>query len=173
MDFDLNPNLLPAALVILASLAGIILTLITLPGTWVALTVAAAVAWWRPELLSWWTVFAALGVAIVAELVEFLASALGASKGGSTKKGALGALIGSIAGAIVGSPFLFPIGTIAGAVVGAGAGTIIIERGVLRKTWSESTRAARGAAVGRAVATVAKTALATIIALILVVGVLR
>ncbi len=172
MDFDLNPNILPAALVILAALAGIVLTLITLPGTWVAVVVAALVAWWRPDMLSWYTVVATLGVAILAELVEFLASAMGASKGGSTKKGALGALLGSIAGAILGSPVVFPLGTILGAVIGAAVGTFVIERGVVQKTWGESTKAAGGAALGRAVATVAKTALAALMALILIIAVL-
>lgn len=174
IDFNaiLNANWLPATIVIVFSLAGIVLTLITLPGTWLAVIVGILVAWWRPDMLSWWAVGAAALVAVLGEVVEFFASAMGATKGGSSKKGATGAIIGSIAGAILGAPLLFPIGTIVGAVVGAGVGTAIVERGASNKSWADTTRAAKGAAVGRLAATIGKTALAAVLAAILITAVL-
>ena len=103
---------------------GVLLTLLTLPGTWLGVLMAAIAAWWRPEMLSWWTVGAVAGIAFLGELVEMFAGAKGASSAGATKKGSFGAVVGSIVGAILGSPFLFPLGTIMGAVVGAGSGRV-------------------------------------------------
>ncbi|HYE63681.1 MAG TPA: DUF456 domain-containing protein [Phycisphaerales bacterium] len=169
---DINPAWIAATLVIIASWVGVVLTLITLPGLWLAVIAGAAAAFWDSTFLSWWYVGAALAVAIIAEVLEFMAGAMGARKGGSSKKGAVGALIGSIVGAIAGSPIIFPIGTIVGAVLGAAVGTMIIERGSQGKTWAETTRAGKGAAMGRLAATLIKTVLAGVIAIILTIGVL-
>jgi uncharacterized protein YqgC (DUF456 family) len=168
----INQPWVAATVLIVFAWLGVLLTLITLPGLWLALLAGVGVAIWQPELISWWTVGAAGAIAVIAEVLEFAAGAMGASKGGSSKKGAVGALIGSIAGAILGSPIFFPLGTIVGGVIGAGVGTMLIERGVHKKTWQDTTRAGKGAAVGRLAATVIKTALACVMAVILTLGVL-
>src|SRR5882724_8420150 len=98
-------NSLAAVIVILASVVGVGLTLLTLPGTWLAVLIAAAVALCRPELISWWTVGAAAALDVIAEVVELVASAAGAAKGGASRAGAIGAITGSLVGAIVGTPF--------------------------------------------------------------------
>lgn len=155
------------AIVVIAALLGVILTLLTLPGTWVLLSAALLVKLWQPELMPWWVLAAAVLLAVVGEAIEFFASAMGAARGGASRRGAIGAIVGSVVGAVVGSPFLFPIGTIAGGVVGAAAGTMIAERGTANKTWTQATRAGSGAAAGRLVATVAKTGIACVMALAL------
>jgi uncharacterized protein len=158
------------AVVALFAIIGIGLTLVTLPGTWLMIVAALLCQWWRPDMFSWWTLGVAIGLALLAEIIEFAASALGAAKAGGSKRGAIGATVGSLAGALLGSPFLFPIGTIAGGVMGAGAGALLAERGLKQKTWTESSKVAGGAAVGRLIATVTKTSLAAVIAVLLVVG---
>jgi uncharacterized protein YqgC (DUF456 family) len=158
--------------VIVASLLGVILTLLTLPGTWLAVMAGAGVALWRPELISWWTVAGALALAIIAEVFEIAASAAGAKRGGASRQGAIFAVVGSLVGALVGS-FIVPIiGTIVGAVLGAGIGAVAAERGIKGRTWRDSAKAGQGAAVGRLAATVLKTILAVFIALLLSVAVL-
>lgn len=158
------------AVVALFAIIGIGLTLVTLPGTWVMIVAALLCQWWRPEMFSWWTLGVAIGLALLAEIIEFAASALGAAKAGGSKRGAIGATVGSLAGALLGSPFFFPIGTIAGGVMGAGAGALLAERGLKQKTWTESGKVAGGAAVGRLIATITKTSIAAVIAVLLVVG---
>ncbi|MFZ2875612.1 MAG: DUF456 domain-containing protein [Phycisphaerales bacterium] len=153
--------------VIVAALLGVILTLLTLPGTWVLLCASLLVKLWQPGLMPWWVLVAAGLLAVVGEAIEFFASALGAAKGGASRRGAIGAVLGSVVGAVAGSPFLFPLGTIVGGVVGAAAGTMIAERGTANKTWAEASRAGGGAAAGRLVATVAKTGVACVMALTL------
>ncbi|MBK9188181.1 MAG: DUF456 domain-containing protein [Phycisphaerales bacterium] len=152
---------------VLTGLVGIALTAITLPGCWLITLVAAGLALWRPELVSWWAVGAAVVITLIAEGVELAASALGAARGGATRKGAIGAVIGSIIGALAGAPLLFPIGSILGAAVGAGLGALVAERGIGGRTWRESAKAGGGAAVGRFIAVVLKTGMAAALAILL------
>ncbi len=157
--------------VLLASLAGVGLTALTLPGTWLTAAVAAAVALLEPELIGWWVVGSLVALAVVGEIIEFFASAMGAAKFGASKRGAVGAVIGSIVGGIAGAPFLFPLGSIVGAVAGAAGGAILLERSGQR-TWKESARAGQGAAIGRVLATVGKTGIAAVMGIVAVIAVI-
>lgn len=155
----------------LVGLSGIALTAITLPGCWLIALVSLGLSIWKPEMVSWWATGIVLGLALVGEALELGASALGAAKGGASRKGAIGAVIGSLIGAIGGAPFLFPIGSIAGAALGAGGGALIAERGLNGKTWKDSAKAGGGAAIGRFVAVVLKTGIAAGLAILLVLSV--
>lgn len=166
-------NSLAAVIIILMSVLGVALTAITLPGAWVALLAAVICKLWRPELIEWSTIGAGAGLALLGELIEIFASAAGAARAGGSRRGAVGAVVGSLVGAIAGAPFLLLVGAIIGAVVGAGLGAIIAERGFAGRTWRESARIGRGAAIGRFWATVAKVAVAGVIAVVLTVAVLR
>jgi len=157
-----------ASILLVVSLAGIALTVVTLPGAWLICGAAILIKMlWIPDLLSWWTIGVAVGLAIVGEIVELAASSFGAAKAGGSKRGAIGALVGTLAGAIIGSFILFfPIGTIVGAVAGAAAGSLVAERAWAGRTWAESAKASQGAAVGRLAATVMKTGFTVAIGLV-------
>lgn len=160
MDWQL---ILAGVVMLILSLAGVILTAITLPGLWVPVLWALIMQWWRPggELpFDWWTIAAVVGVGALAEGIEFISSALGAARMGGSKRGALGAAVGSLAGAILGTPFGLVIGAVVGAVLGAAIGALLAERHWVGKSWGESGQVAKGAAIGRAVALVAKVAAA-------------
>lgn len=167
-------SIVAAILVVVSALGGVVLTLFTLPGIWLAILTAGLVQWWslatgRGEVFSWWTLGTCAAIGIAAELIELLASAAGAKKAGGTRRGAIGSVIGALAGAIVGS-IAIPIpvlGTIIGAAAGAGGGALLLERAGGRKTWAQSTKIGAGAAAGRLVATVIKSGLAGVIAVIL------
>lgn len=156
----------------LAALAGVGLTLVTLPGMWLAIAVAAACKLWQGDLLSWWAIGIALGLAVTGEIAELAVSAVGSAKAGGSRRGAIGALAGGIVGAIVGSPFFFPLGTIIGAALGAGLGALLAERLWAGRTWEASIRSGQGAALGRVAATAVKAALAAGVALDLILAVL-
>lgn len=155
--------------------AGVLLTAFTLPGIWFALLAAGAGQWWslatQPEpMFSWWTLGLCAGLALIAELVEVGASAVGASKAGGTKKGAIGSVIGAILGAIVGTlalGFLPVLGTIIGASLGAGLGALLLEKHLGEKTWKEAGKVGAGAAIGRLLATLAKIIFAAAVAAVL------
>lgn len=151
-----------ASLVALCSLAGVVLTLLTLPGTWFMLLIAILAKLVVPDIYSWWIVVIAAGFVLAAEISDLVSSALGAKVGGAGKAGMTGALIGSILGAIAGSIFIpIPIlGTILGGILGAAILAVIMERNGAEKTWRESGKAGAGAAAGRLAATVIKVCIA-------------
>ncbi len=160
------------SIVALAALVGVLLTAITLPGIWFMILVALAIdVLWRPDLLSWWTIGIAIGLALLSELVELVASAAGSKRAGGTRAGAWGSIGGSLIGLVLGSIFIpIPIvGSLIGAVVGAGVGAVIAERGFSERTWTESAKSGGGAAAGRLLSAIIKTAFAVVIAFMLVV----
>ncbi len=162
--------------IIAAAWAGVLLTLVLLPGMWITVLVVLIgqlVA--REPLMSWWTVGAIALIAAVGEVVETFASAAGAKRFGASKAGMTAAVVGSFVGALAGTillPFLPVLGTLAGALLGAGLSTIVVERGMADKTWKQSAAAGGGAAAGRALAVVGKVSLAALQATVLTVAVL-
>lgn len=161
-------------IITLASLLGVVLTFLTLPGTWIMLGVAALCWAWQTGLYNPWVFVAALALAILAEVAEFLASAAGSAKAGGSKAGAIGSIVGSLVGLFVGQ-IVIPIpliGAIIGAVIGAGAGALLLEKGISKRTWTDSWRSGRGAATGRALSIVIKGGFAIVIAMVLILGAL-
>lgn len=159
--------ILVGLLVILVSIAGVILVFIQLPGGWVIVAAALLGRLLQPEMISWLAVGAAVGLAAVGELVEFLAGSHGAKRAGGGRPAAIGALAGSLLGAIAGTMVVPLLGTLLGAIMGAGVGAVIGERGISRSNWRKSTEVAGGAAMGRLISTFAKTGLAALAALAL------
>jgi len=155
-------TLIAAFFVVVAAVLGVLLTALTLPGIWLTLAVAAACQAWRGDLISWWLLLAAFVVALLAEVLDLMASAIGASRAGGTRRAALGSLIGAFVGAIAGTPLIpIPIvGSILGGAIGAGVGALLLELGGGEKTWSQSARIGGGAAIGRLTASVMKIAVA-------------
>lgn len=160
---------LGVSIVVLFAWIGVGLVAVTLPGIWVAIVVAVLVDWWRPEVMSLWVIVTAVVLAIIAEIVEFFASAAGSKRAGGTRSGAWGSLFGTIVGMIVGQIFIpIPIiGAIIGGVVGAGLGALFAERSIAERSWGDSWRSGRGAATGRAWSIVFKTAIAAVVAVLL------
>ncbi len=154
-----------ASIFTLLGLGCIVLMLVGLPGTWLMIGLAVLIdlidGWWlasddRPTfsilVLAISVVLSALG-----EVLEFIASALGAKQAGASRRGILGALAGSLAGAIAGT-FLLPIplvGTLAGAVIGSFAGAVLGELSAGRAI-EHTVRPATGAAIGRVLGTLGK-----------------
>lgn len=167
-------DLVAVGIVALASLIGVLLTLVTLPGTWFIILVALACQWWREGLFEWWTIAVCAVLALVGEVVEFAWSARGAKRTGGTRPGMIGSIVGGLIGAVVGTfLILIPlVGTIIGAAVGAGLGAVAGERGLSNRTWRDSARVGQGAAVGRLTAVVIKTAIAGLIGIVLTTGAL-
>ncbi len=120
-----------AVVLVLILLAFWIANLVGLPGNWLMLV--AVVVYWsfvpmHVRLHFHWGVLVVLAVAALAgEVVEFAASAMGASKAGGSKRSAALALAGSLVGAIAGLFIGLPIpvlGQIAGALLLGGLGAM-------------------------------------------------
>ena len=164
---DLTLLLAVAAALLLVNAAGVVMVALQLPGTWLMLLATAAAAWWgwspEPEL-RWigWSTLASLGaLALLGEVVEAVAGAMGSRKAGGTRRGALLAIAGGIVGAI-GGTFALPVpivGTLIGASVGAGAGSMLGDAWAGRD-FASVWAAGKGAAIGKFAGSIGKLGIA-------------
>lgn len=135
---------------VLAILVGLALDLVGLFGNWIILA-AVALAW----VATGFTHFSGLGIIILAvlavfgELIEFLASSVGAARFGASKGAMVAAVVGCIAGAIIGAPFLLIIGAIIGGVLGAFVGAAGYEILMTQKDYDSAMKIGFGAAIGK------------------------
>ncbi len=120
-----------AVLLVLVMLACWSLNLVGLPGNWFNVLAAALYAWLMPihrADFGWVVVALVLVLAIVGELVEFLAGAAGSMKAGGTKRGAALAVLGSILGGLLGLFAGLPlplVGPVVGALLFSAAGALL------------------------------------------------
>ena len=165
-----------AAALLLTNAAGVAMVALQLPGTWLMLAATAAAAWWGwdavPELrwIGWTTLATLLVLAVLGEVIEAVAGAMGSRKAGGTRRGALLAIVGGVVGAI-GGTFALPIpivGTLIGASVGAGVGSMAGDAWAGRDfqaVWA----AGKGAAIGKFAGSIGKLGIAVTM-FVLVVG---
>ena len=163
-----------AVLLIVVLLSGCVLTLLAMPGNWLIVTAVAVYAWLVPGegrlAIGWEVVGVLVLLAIVGEVLEFLASALGAAKAGGSKRGAVLAMVGSMVGALVGLFVGIPIpvvGPIIAAVLFAGLGAF--GGALLGEIWKgrkldKSWQVGKAAFCGRVLGSVAKTAVGAMMA---------
>jgi len=158
-----------AATVVLLNLLWLVLTLVNLPGNWLMVLTAAGFAWWtwdRPDgpMFALATLGAAVGLALVGELLEFLAGLAGARKAGGSKWSAALAVVGGIIGGVFGFliPIIPPLNAILGAAIGAFAGAMTGDLIAGRRV-VESLRSGEGAFVGRLLGTLGKFAVGVIL----------
>ena len=184
LDHDTGAMLIISYLValIFAFLAGVclILVLLGLPGTWLMLILAVGVelidTMWLgsqdKETFGWIWIGICICLALLGEVLETIASAVGTRKGGGTKRGIIGAIIGGIVGAIALTPFIpIPIlGTLIGALIGTFAGALIGEMtGHNQVSGGAMAKAALGATIGRLLGTMGKFLIGVVIFAVLVV----
>jgi uncharacterized protein len=148
----------------------LLLVVFGLPGTWLMVVGTILFAWWQREshVFSLPTLICIVALALLGELVEFLAAIAGAKKTGGTRRGSLGALLGAMIGAVVGT-LLIPIpvmGTLIGSCIGAGVGAWGLEL-LGGKAMPSSVNVGVGAGLGRLLGTVLKLVIGVIIWLII------
>ncbi len=140
--------------------------LLGLPGNWMIVAAAAGYAWWlEPDAslaIGWNTVIALIVIALLGEAVELAASALGVTRVGGSRRGAILAIVGSIVGSLIGMFVGVPIpvvGSLIAAVffggVGALVGAMLGEQWVGRD-FDSSLEVGKAAFVGRVLGTVGK-----------------
>lgn len=162
----------------IAALLAVALVIFSLPGVWMLALIAVMTEVFYPELLGNWTIAAILALAVVAEIVDTLASAAGAKKAGGSKRAMFASIIGAIVGGVIGTPIFPIVGTIVGAILGAGIFAAVLEStkryqelegdNVRTRSWNVGV----GAAKGRAVAILVKGTIALIVGGMLIGGAL-
>lgn len=130
--------------------------LLSLPGNWAMVGLAALAAWILPEdapaRVSWTTVGLLAGLALAGELLEAVAAAGNAARLGGSRRGTIlsivGAMAGSVLGGIAGVPIPVPLlGSAVSAIVGGGAGAFL--GAYLGERW-KGRSLEEGLAIGRA-----------------------
>ena len=150
--------------------------MVGLPGTWVIVAAAAIQAWAAPHAsapeISWMIVGVLVSLAALAEVLEGVASALGVSRVGASRRATLYAVLGSIVGGVAGVVIGMPVpvvGPLVAAVLFGGAGAAV---GAAWAEWnrgetpSRALRVGNAAFWGRILGSVAKAAIATLMAVL-------
>ncbi len=162
-----------ALLLVAGSGAAWMTNLVALPGNWIVVGLAALFAWLvvdddAERGMTWTTVAVLLGLAVVGEVVEFVAGAAGAAKQGASRRAIALAMVGAIVGSVLGLGIGAPIpvvGSLVMAVLGGAAGAF--GGAYLGEAWKgrgepERTAAGRGAFFGRIWGTVGKLAVGAV-----------
>jgi uncharacterized protein YqgC (DUF456 family) len=164
--------------------AGWLMTLMALPGTWLIVVATAAYAYFVPDAwridISWGVWATVLALAVLGEIIESAAVAVGAKRAGGSRRAALLALCGSIGGGLLGGILGLPIPVIGsviaivlGASCGATAGAMLGEHWKGR-TMQEGWAVGRAAFWGRLIGTLGKIGTVTaMVALVIAAMVLR
>ncbi len=162
------------SLLIVISLAGMFVNILGLPGLWLMVAAMGAYGWWTTWGLyvGWPSLMALIGLALLGELLEFVAGAAGSKAAGGRKRGMVGAIGGGLLGGIF-LTFLIPIpivGTIVGACAGAFIGAAVME--VTDRDFRHALRVGVGAAKGRFMGIVAKLVVGAIMLIVILVAAL-
>lgn len=168
-----------AVLLVVACCGAWLTTFFALPGNWMMAGLAALFALLLGvedgRGIGWVTVGVLLGLAALAELIEFAAGAAGAAKEGASRRAMVlalaGTVAGSLAGAIVGVPIPV-VGPIVGALGGGAAGAFA--GAYAGETWKgkstpESIAVGKGALIGRLLGTLGKLLLGGVMLVIVAV----
>jgi hypothetical protein len=171
-----------AAVFALIGLGCVALVVFQLPGAWIMLALAVVIELFDQWYLSdepaitfgWWWLGVCAALLGLGELIELVATVVGAKKGGASRRGMWGALIGGIVGAIGLQgvlPFLPIFGALVGAIIGTFVGAVIGEiSGEQPQTIKGSVKPAIGATIGRVVAAMSKVGIALVVWIVLCVA---
>ena len=103
--------------------------LISVPGNWISVALLALYVWLGPEegraMMGGTTLVIAFGLALLGEIIEFVAGAAGARRAGASRRATTFAMVGSIVGAVVGAVVGLPVpvfGSVLAAMLFGGLG---------------------------------------------------
>jgi uncharacterized protein len=145
-------------LLVAASLVGLALIPLGLPGLWVIVLGILGYGWLTDfRTVSGGFLVLVLGLALAGELLESWIGFRFAQRYGGSSRAGWGALIGGLIGAVVGVPVPI-VGSVIGGFAGAFLGAAVFEYSLARRSGA-AARAGWGAVIGRAAAAAIKLAL--------------
>jgi uncharacterized protein len=174
-------HILAAIALTLITIVGWLSQLLGLPGNWIIVVAAALYAWLLPSdgrlAIGWNTVVALAALAVVGEVVEFAAGALGVSKVGGSRRGAVLALVGSMVGGVVGLVVGVPIpiiGSLAAALIFGGVGAMVgamLGESWLGRDFESSLEVGKAAFVGRMLGTLGKLIVGSVMVVVVLLAI--
>ena len=159
-------------LLVAAQVAGLLLIPFGLPGTWLQVAALGAFAWFTGfHEVGFVPIALALGLALGAEVAEFVLGGRYAERYGGSRRAAWGAILGGLIGAVLGVPIPI-VGSVIGAFAGSFVGAAVLEMSRSadwrNPEWRSSLRVGWGAFIGRLVATAMKCGIGVAIAAVAV-----
>jgi uncharacterized protein YqgC (DUF456 family) len=146
-------------LMLIVLLLGWAVNILGLPGLWLMVAAYGLYGWlsgWN-VYVGWPSLIIVVVLAVLAEIVEFLAGAAGSARAGGRKRGMIGAIVGGFLGAIFLSVIPIPVvAQVIGACLGAFIGAAVME--LTDKDFVHAMRVGVGAAKGRFMGIVSKLA---------------
>lgn len=150
------------ALFFFVQLAALVMIPLGLPGTFVQVGAAVALALASGgTLLGWGWVGIFVGLALVGEVIELLSGQWGTRRFGGSRRAGWGALIGGLVGMVVGGIPIPVIGAIVMSFVGTFVGAVIGEMSAQGAT--PDVRVGLGAVIGRAIGVAVKLGIGMVI----------
>jgi alpha-beta hydrolase superfamily lysophospholipase/uncharacterized protein YqgC (DUF456 family) len=150
--FLLSGRILFHTFIIILCFAGIVLSCLSISGTWLIFTgaiIASLVG--EGSFFGWGTVIVFGFVCVLVEVLEFFAGLMGVVKRGGSKMAGTAAMAGGLLGLALGTLIpVFIIGSLAGMIVGSFTLAFIVERNRLKKT-DQAARIAGGTVIARLV----------------------
>ncbi len=137
-------------LICLSFVLALVLSCLSLSGTWLVALAAIGAILLRPgEFPGWATVMVFLLLSVAVELVEWFAGAWGVTRRGGSGWAGLAAIVGGTIGLIAGTFIPVPIaGSLIGMLIGSFALTFAVEQYRLNHT-GQAAHIARGAVIAR------------------------
>jgi uncharacterized protein len=158
-------TILPAVLLVVCCVVGLLLVPLGLPGLWVMVLGVIGYGWLTGfRTVGVATIAIVVGLALIGEVIEWWLGFWFAERYGGSRRAGWGALVGGIVGAIVGVPVPV-IGSVIGAFVGSFLGAAVFEY-TRQLSAGVALRAGWGAVLGRAAAAGLKMALGLAIAVL-------
>jgi uncharacterized protein YqgC (DUF456 family) len=115
-------------LLLLFLIGGLCIVIVSLPGLWVmALAAAVYAVLTKLALITPRVLLVLVSMALVAEIIDFVAAGAGAKRAGASRRGLIGAVLGGIIGAFVFTIPLWVVGTLVGVCIGTFLGALIGE----------------------------------------------
>lgn len=148
-----------ASLLTLLNAVWLATVVLGLPGTWLIVLTTAGLAWWQRDagMIGIAPLVALVALAVVGEVVEFLAGVWGTKRFGGGNRAAIGAMVGTLVGGLIGT-FVIPVpffNSLIGACGGALLGALTVELSG-GGPWRASINAGVGAGLGRLGGTLGK-----------------
>lgn len=137
-------------LIILSCVVALVLSCLSLSGTWmVALASIGAMLLRSGDFPGWTTVIIFLLISVAVELLEWFAGAWGVTRRGGSGWAGFAAIIGGIVGLIAGTFIPLPVvGSLVGMLIGSFALAFVVEQHRLNHT-GQAAHIARGAVIAR------------------------
>ncbi|MCA9138203.1 MAG: DUF456 domain-containing protein [Planctomycetales bacterium] len=130
-----------ALVLVLSCLIAWMTNLVALPGNWVCVLLIAVYAWLGPEngraAIGYGAVLTGFALALLGEIIEFVAGAAGAKRAGASRRSTLYSIVGSMAGAIAGAIVGIPIPVIGPVIAAILFGGLGAAAGAMYGEWND------------------------------------